>query len=282
MKKATLIFLAFITFSLNAQVIKPKHEKVRIPDLKTKTVYFVLPGGSNDKDFKDVITKYWTFTPFKIITADEVTKNLSVNNVFFTEASTLFTGFNGPGSVSSSFEYKMWCPRQKMVDRGKEIKNLDISFVEPYYEIKMEGDYWYAGFFKNFIQQMQDYMKTFIATGKAEDVVDPSKIAELKNNTLYVPNYILKKDEKAEEMFSKYTNKYQVVSSEELNKKILAGENIYYMLTCIYGQNCKIICVVNSQTGQLVYNSFEVKPIYPYLRKNDIAVIAKETEKAGK
>jgi hypothetical protein len=102
-----------------------------------------------------------------------------------------------------------------------------------------------------------------------------------------VPKYVLKpvfseKAEKAEEMFSKYPYKYEVISSEDLNKKIMASENIYYLITCIFGRNCKIINVVNSQTGQIVYSLFEVKPIYPYLRKQDIAVIAKETEKAGK
>ena len=244
-----------------------------------------MPNGSSIKDFTDVINKYWTITKFNIITADEITKNLSTENIFFTESSTISSGFNGPGSASSSFGYMMWSPRQKMVDRGKEIKNLDISFVEPYYEIKIEGDYWYAGFFKNFLQQMQDYMKTYLANGKAEDVADPSKIAELKNATLYVPKYVMDKasdDKTPEKLFSKYPNKYEMISSEDLNKKILTGENIYYLLTCIYGLNCKIINVVNSQTGQIVYSSFEVKPIYPYLRKNDIAVIAKETEKAGK
>jgi len=73
-----------------------------------------------------------------------------------------------------------------------------------------------------------------------------------------------------------------MISSEDLNKKILAGENIYYLITCIYGQNCKIVNVVNSQTGQLAYSLHEVKPIYPYLRKQDIGDIAKAIEKAGK
>ncbi|HXC06640.1 MAG TPA: hypothetical protein VNZ86_17910 [Bacteroidia bacterium] len=281
MKKILTILSVFIVFALHAQVLAPKHENVRIPDLKTKTIFFVLPGGDTDKDFRDMVSKTWTITPFKIITQEEITQNLSTKNVFFTNAYAISNGFNGAGSLTSSSEYMMWCPRQKMVDRGKEIKNLDISFVEPYFTIKIEGDYWYAGIFKNFLQQMQDYMTTYLAKGKADVVSDPAKIADLKSSTLYVPDYVLKK-EKAADLFSKYTGKYEVVSSEALNKKIMAGENIYYLLTCIYGKNCKIISVINSKTGQLVYNSLDAKPTYPYLRKDDIADISKEAEKAGK
>src|SRR6185437_2358158 len=282
MKKTISILLILIKISINAQITKPYHEK-RLVDLKDKTMtYFVSPGGNNGKDFADVISKYWKITPFKIITFDEIQNNLNPNNLFFADITNTLSDFNGANAHISSFGYQMWSPTQKMIDANKESKKLEFKFYEQFYEIKMEGDYWYAGFFKNFLQQIQDNMKALKATGKAEDVADPSKIAELKNNTLYVPNYILKKDEKAEEMFSKYSNKYQMISSQDLNKKIMAGENIYYMLTCIYGQNCKIINVINSQTGQLVYSSYEIKPIYPYLRKNDIAAIDKEIGKAAK
>lgn len=186
-----------------------------------------------------------------------------------------------PGSLSSSAEYLMWSPREETIKSGKEIKNLDIRFVEHYFSIKKEGDYWHAGFFKNFLQQIQDYMNAFLSNGKANVVSDPGKIADLKTATLYVPNYITEKD-KAPGLFSKYIGKYEVLHSTEISKKILAGENIYYLSVCIYGQNCKIINVVNSQTGQIVYNLFDTKPLYPYLRKNDITDISKEIEKASK
>ncbi|HXB40128.1 MAG TPA: hypothetical protein VNZ49_06270 [Bacteroidia bacterium] len=82
MKKLTTFLAIVISFSLNAQLIYLKHEKTRIPDLKTKTIYFVL-SGKNDNDFKEVISKYWTFTKFKVITPDEIKQNLSTSNVFF-------------------------------------------------------------------------------------------------------------------------------------------------------------------------------------------------------
>jgi hypothetical protein len=281
MKKAFTILFLSITLVMNAQIIKPNHEKERIPALKNKTIYFVLADTNKAKDFKDVIYKNWTITKFKIITPDQVSKNYSTNNVFFMDAATVSTGIAGAGSTSTSSEYMMWCPREKAIQSGKEIKNLDPQFVEIYFDIKVEGDYWYAGFFKNFLQQIQDYMTAYLAKGKADFVSDADKITELKNATLYVPDYIVSK-EKVAELFSKYTNKYMVLPAADINKKISDGENIYYMLTCIYGQNCKIISVINSQTGQIVYNLFDVKPTYPTLRKNDIGDIDKEIGKAKK
>jgi hypothetical protein len=279
MKKTLIILFLSTVLAVNAQIIKPNHEKERIPALKGKTIYFVLGDTNKDKDFKDAIYKYWSITKFKVITPDQVSKNYSVNNVFFMDAATVSTGV--AGSTSTSSEYMMWCPREKAIQSGKEIKNLDPMFVEIYFDIKVEGDYWYAGFFRNFLQQIQGYMNTFIASGKADLVSDPTKIAELKNATLYVSEYIADKGKMAD-LFSKYTGKYAVISSAEINKKIMAGENIYYMLTCIYGQNCKIISVINSQTGQMVYSLIDAKPTYPTLRKNDIADIDKEAQKAGK
>ncbi len=285
MKKSLIALSALITFSLNAQITKPYKEKALL-DLKEKTMtYFVSPGGSNDKDFKDVINKYWTATKFDIIKPDEVKKNLNPTSIFFSDISNTLYDFNGVNKGVSSFGYQMWSPTQKMIENNKDSKPLEFKFYQQFYEIKMEGDYWYAGFFKNFLQQIQYYMKNLAEKGKTEDVADPSKIAELKNAILYVPNYVMNKasdDKTPAELFSKYPYKYQMISSEDLNKKIMAGENIYYLLTCIYGQNCKIINVVNSTTGQLVYSSYEIKPIYNYLRKKDIAVIANQAEKAGK
>lgn len=285
MKKTIVILSTLIAFSIKAQITKPYREK-QLLDLKDKTTMcFVSPGGKNDKDFRDVINKYWTITKFNIITPEEITKNLDTKNIYFSDITNTLYDFNGVNKGTSSFGYQMWSPMPKMVDLNKGREKPEFKYYEQFYEIKMMGDYWYAGFFKNFIQQIQDYMKNLAAKGKSDDVADPSKIAELKNATLYVPKYVLNdasKDKTPEELFSKYPNKYQMISSEDLNKKILAGENVYYLITCIYGQNCKIVNVVNSQTGQLVYSLHEVKPIYPYLRKNDIGDIAKATEKAGK
>ncbi|HEX7414161.1 MAG TPA: hypothetical protein VF411_08955 [Bacteroidia bacterium] len=56
MKSKITVLSLFIAFAINAQIIKPNHENVRIPDLKNKTIYFVLTDANN---FLGITSKTW-------------------------------------------------------------------------------------------------------------------------------------------------------------------------------------------------------------------------------
>ncbi len=89
------------------------------------------------------------------------------------------------------------------------------------------------------------------------------ELRKLKTQKLYIiedvkqKNMGFNRDERdINELIADYQYPKQVISSDELNTKILAGEEFYYLF---YNQDNskKIISVVNSKTGELIYNTLE-------------------------
>jgi len=90
------------------------------------------------------------------------------------------------------------------------------------------------------------------------------EIELLKSKTLYIPDYVLKKYDASEgievddqkfkdKILSKYDYNYKFLSVEELDKKILAGEDFYYIrFTRVVSE--RFLEVVHSTTGAVIYN----------------------------
>jgi len=120
------------------------------------------------------------------------------------------------------------------------------------------------GFFKNFLQNIQKGIENK-KPASYYDSYTTSELKNLKTQTLYVPEYAtLKymaygnmteheiKEEKKEKLLSKYDYDYQLITDDELNQKILNGEDFYYLrYTRI--NSIKVINIVNAKTGNIVY-----------------------------
>ncbi|HWY37984.1 MAG TPA: hypothetical protein VNY73_05460 [Bacteroidia bacterium] len=286
MKRKILILILLAAFSVKAQVIF--HYDKGYKELLTKNFVFVLNDVPENKELKDVIAKYWKLTKYKIIPENEIDNNLATDNVFFQvmDIREKYKDFKTKMTVIHDFtEFAMWSPTEKGLGNGGTEKDLGYTHRQFYVKIKLQLIYknqyynWAPGYLKNYLQHIQEYIKTQTEKGKAEDVADPAQIKELKNATLFVPVYTFDGKEIGD-IFKKYKYKYEAIKGSELNKKILSGEKIYYMLTYTDQNHAKIIDIYNAETGQVIYHYFDTRPLYPYLRKDDISSIEEEVEKA--
>lgn len=109
-----------------------------------------------------------------------------------------------------------------------------------------------------------------------EKYKDEFELNKLQSEILYVPDYVLAKfdkktgyeDERHDplELFSKYPFRYKFISMEDLNEKVLAGENIY-ILDYVKDTDAKFVRVYNTKNG-LIYQDNK-KGIYN-IKKKDI------------
>ena len=122
------------------------------------------------------------------------------------------------------------------------------------------------GFLKNYFQKISNLIQKEQNYWMYEDEYLP-ELKNLAKKTLYVPDFVAqkymaftgeyKKPDKAylDKMFKKYEFKYQMISSDELNKKIMSNEPIYYLMYVrLNGE--RFISVVNAKTGEVVYRAY--------------------------
>lgn len=284
MKKYTLITFLLFAFSIHSQVIF--HYDQGYKELLNKTFIFVLGDSPKDKEMKEVVDKYWKLTKYKIIPESEIDNNLATSNVFFQimEITERSTDFKTKAVVFNSYtEFAMWSPTEKGLSKSETEEDLKYRNRQFYTKVMLQKAYteyynWSAGYLKNYLQLIQDYIKTITEKGKAEHVSDPVQVRELQNTTLYLPLYTFD-GSKLDDLFKKYKFKYAEIKGSEINKKILNGEKVYYMLTYMIRGHAKIIDIINSETGQVVYHYQDSRPLYPYLTKDDIQDISKLVEK---
>ncbi len=142
------------------------------------------------------------------------------------------------------------------------------SDTESILETIFEKDVFYnykTGFLKNYFQKVNN----LISENKNYWMYDNDYDKELKNlskKTLYIPSYHQikynpwkmedsKKEDEFDKVFSAYNYKYEYQDADELNRRILAGEEFYY-LRYVRVNSQKFIHVVNSKTGEIVYRNY--------------------------
>lgn len=132
------------------------------------------------------------------------------------------------------------------------------------------------GMLQNYFQKINDNIKREEETSMYGFNYLPT-LKNLAQQTLYVPSYIGIKynpwkmsdgevdPENLENIFKKYEYAYEVISAEELNQKILKGEDFYY-LRYVRMNAERFLQVVNSTTGEIVFKlyvtglSYKIKP----------------------
>lgn len=144
------------------------------------------------------------------------------------------------------------------------------------------------GFLKNYFQKLS----ALIAAGKPYSLYGEECTPEIKaltKQTLYIPSYIAikydplrmkdsqKDEEEKEDVFEDYKFAYEYIETNELSRKIIAGEEMYY-LRYVRENAQKFLQVVNSKTGEIVYKSYH--PGFTYrIKQSHIKDISKAIEK---
>ncbi|TDW45967.1 hypothetical protein EV144_107160 [Flavobacterium sp. 270] len=123
------------------------------------------------------------------------------------------------------------------------------------------------GMLKNYFQQINKIISKGEHFGLYDNLATP-EIKNLKDNTLYIPEaYMLRfnpwkgteklrDEEDLKKIFQEYKYKYQFISDENLEKKIINNEEIFYLRHVrISGSKC--LAVVNAKTGDPVYYIYD-------------------------
>ncbi|MDG4715670.1 MULTISPECIES: hypothetical protein [Winogradskyella] len=149
-----------------------------------------------------------------------------------------------------------------------------------------------SGFLKNYFQKVNDQLKT----GEEYWMYDNDYLPELKNlskQTLYIPNYHLikynpwkmtAKEDKDDfkDTFDSYDYKFEFQDEDEIDRRILAGEEFYY-LRFVRVNSQKFIHIVNSKTGEIVYRNYVAGMLSSYnLKKRHVKDINSHIKKALK
>jgi hypothetical protein len=220
------------------------------------------------------------------------------------------------GSRSSGVDYahthiylELWKCSDKFLSKNKDPKDFkekdkkQISRLElftdfttlmmPSYLYKSEYDTeghvrnWGLGMLKNHLQNMIFYLKKGTEKKLYSEIINSSEIKKLSNETLYIPDYVFSKfnmftgDESkkhdVKEILNDYKFKYEVISSQDLNKKIIDDNSVFYYLQYIKSSTDKFISIINSQTGEVIYSVYT--PTSYNIKSGDLKDLSKVISK---
>ncbi len=268
---------------------------------KTKTV-FVVPSSLDVENFKNLISEVWTFNEFIFVNEqsynEELEKYLSTDNSIIRLIDSGYTksktgGFMGPQTrtVAEYIVFKfMMLSDFKNVKKNKkgnlkyDYLNIAEIFFTPNIRLRQDfstiprigsldkinekygeepGFYNFdLGYIKNYFQELNRRLSNSKNLKIEDGIKKENKIKELKNKTLYVPEWILKKynpmaatfgkTRTPSDLFEKYEYKYEILDNDSINSKILNGEDFYYLMHTQFNQK-KIVSVIHSVTGEIIY-----------------------------
>lgn len=316
MKQVFLIFIYFSgifafsqvrtgSFNLTRYNVK-KCSKPEMAKFKSSTTFFVIDEKLNIKanQLKSVLDDVWTITPYKIINEDEFENHLSENNSFARFRSLSVTSQGTMTTATSGFiAFDFMMPdKLKKTKKGK-FKWNTLRFGAIYFtpdivarqdvssrKSKIYGDLlnYRIGYLKNSFQSINNMLFNQNYRDIYEYFVNKSELKKVKNKKLYLDEdfiygynpYKIKEKESFtnEELFQDYEFKYEIVSSEALNNKILdAKEDFYYLMYNQLNSN-KILTIINGKTGEIILQ--EHKTMSFNLKPKDLKQLSKSIEKA--
>ncbi|WP_055437268.1 hypothetical protein [Lacinutrix algicola] len=149
-----------------------------------------------------------------------------------------------------------------------------------------------SGFLKNYFQKVNNQLKEGEEYWMYENDFLP-ELKKLAKKTLYIPNYHLikynpwkmsseKDEDKFTEVFENYDHKFEFQDEKEIDRRILAGEEFYY-LRYVRVNSQKFVHIVNSKTGEIVYRNYVAGMLSSYnLKSRHIKDINSKIKKALK
>ncbi|AWM14232.1 hypothetical protein NHF50_10300 [Flavobacterium sp. NRK F10] len=166
--------------------------------------------------------------------------------------------------------------------------NKRMSEAEEYVSGMVYNENWFhnysLGMLKNNFQKLNSLLEKKQFYGLSEEEYT-DEVKKLKKATLYIPDYLKKEyktgkssklhyddltEKELEDLLSDYPYKAEFISEEELDKKILLGEEIYYLKGGFW---LGFVQVVNAKTGEVVYRDRKV--LSYNIRKKDFKKLAK-------
>ncbi len=258
--------------------------------IKGKKILFVLPDIYTKEEYEKILSESWKFSDYELVPIrdfrDNPSKYLRISTVVAEYQGILTTvNYINPNKLVKQNEYVFSFIMFYFVNDikvGKKETEYDkrlfgqISFCPDYAKLRNDGYYDYSdltpeyfrnyklGYLKNYFTLMSKSLSDNKLHDGYADFVKGEQLKKLKTQKLYITEDVKEKNmgvfNRDDRDLSKLTADYQFekefISVNELNNKIKAGEEFYYLF---YNQDNskKIVSVVNSKTGEVIYNSLE-------------------------
>ncbi|CAN5537329.1 hypothetical protein BH09BAC6_BH09BAC6_11300 [soil metagenome] len=278
-----LFTMVFVAIEGQAQVVVDVKNAIE----KIKNGHTHVLGMSNE--MAEVFKKYWTLS--QGVDSDYPEQPVAGDTYFNLETKAFTVN-------SSTFVYhyfNLWTPANRSLLNGRK-NTLPLAGVK----LSVHGDigkripimggqlnHWAPGFLKNYLQQLSSALqtgKTFVS----DNITNREQLKSLKKHTLYFSEddfYTMTtfgtigeySDNEIEGLFKNYKFEHKVLSSKELSDKIMADTEPFYYLLYIPG-NGKMIVVINSRTGELIYARTE-RSFSNNLKEGDIKDLYKQINK---
>ena len=287
-------------------------KKGEIDIIKSKTSIFVNDGFTID-ELESVLKQVWTASPYKVITNKEFKKN---EKLYYTEGNAIGKmakitmmkpSSKGVGNTTGSsyvyFDYYypsdirekkgvlnydynevaavyMSCSSQAMQKLEEGVK---IDYINDLYNYKL-------GYFKNYLQYINGLLVNNGNSWAYDSDYEKDKLKELATKTLYISEHLntarligslYNENGNPDEILKKYPYKYEWISDEALNKKILesGNEDFYYLLyTRVNSQ--KMVTVTNGRNGDVIYKNYTTMTYE--LKPKDLGELADAVKKSSK
>lgn len=283
--------------------------------LKKTTTVFTLPYKDYaDKDlFEEAIRQVWTITPFRIIKPDEMGDYVRKEGYsLFSFGGFVTTRNSSSGSMGMSnmhLAYDLWMPETNkkgkvsqsyfariliypdnetfftaMRNSGRKNDDFSSRLLSFVYNDAVIYN-WSAGLLKGYLKKVNDCLQQHEERGPFSEEEDKKALSSLKNDTLYVPDYVQirynmftgaeKADEEGgdEDMKKAYPYPVKMVSKAQLDALLLDKSRPVKYLVYVKSSTDKFINVYDSGTGKLLYARY-VKISYNF-RNKDLSKLAK-------
>lgn len=265
-----------------------------IAKIKTGTLFVAMkdPNSIKDKEYVAVFMKNWTFSKVECIKYTDLEKNIAPNNSFLTIGAS-FSGIesvagNSADNSKTNVFLELWTTNGNFIYDPKKRKHFNLNdkiqiarldlFTDnfassnPSMLYKMDFDAkghiknWGAGIITNYIQTFIFFLNKAQERVSKSEIINKQELQKLNFQTLFIPDYILTKFNKStgdetqkfeeKELFEDYKLSYKLVSTADLNTKIINDKTPFYYLIYLKSGNDKFINVVNALSGEIVYSTF--------------------------
>ena len=256
-----------------------------IAKIKQGTTYFAMKDPAAAAVYVAAIKKAWSLSKVECIKYTDVEKNIAPNNSFVTLGANMTTSNSTLASTETRMYLELWTTNGKYTYDPKKRRHFNqadkivvatIELFADYYAqnnpsamYKMEYDAaghfknWGAGVLSNYLQQLCALLEKGNECTAKTEIANTTELQKMAGSTLFVPDYVLTKfgknsdDESKKypekEILEGYTLAYQVLSTAELNEKIVNSSVPFYYLLFVKTPSEKFVTVTNAQTGEIVY-----------------------------
>jgi hypothetical protein len=244
----------------------------------------------------EALKKYWTLSPLKFIASSEVSR-INPQDFFlhiedltqtFRSGPVQPSGLQSTGATNAHVYLELIkAPSSNypvVIARCVLYENDDAPASSEKLSENSAIYNWGPGYLKNQVQQFSILLESKKKKSLYAPVKNEEKIKELKDQTLYIPDYLIQKnlpknqskEMAAKELLKEYKFKYQLIDSRELNNKILDDAKGFYYFLYIKSGTDKYTAVCNSLTGEVIYSKY--KPISYDIKTSDFKRLSRLVE----